>query len=666
LNSKNLIVTLVSLALFAGCQPRGPEPADLVLDNAWVYTVDSSRSVAEAVAVRDDTIVFVGSSADVAAYVGDNTEVRDMDGAMLMPGIHDMHIHTFGVVEPKSCDLGSTGYSLEDLVPVLKQCIVDYDIAEGDWLVVTQWAFSDGNQPSGELPHIRAALDAVSTEHPIFLYGNDGHHGAANSMALALATNDAGEPVEINAESLETDYADYKPMIAVDASGEPTGGVNEGARLLIRSNWYADMLGMSGDLDDALSRANRELARSGITTLQDAIVSPDSLAAYGRLEERGEMSFRLRAAMEEPGSEDIEAIDAHLAKLSDLREQYKDYEYVSADGVKLFADAVLEGNPMTLPPTLPVAAVLNGFKQPIFGGSIEDGTFDVVGYVDQDREACRTVQMSPDAFSARDRVDAFVTEYGFYPQQCIPQSGVLEHEETYIQNYVRKTTEAGFHVHIHALSDKGVRVAVDALGAVKDIADRLGTTQSLSHVQLAHPDDQARIGDLGISVAFTFAWAVPGVEYNMMVIPFIEEVAGIDDLFNPDTYYMQNVYPAKAIQDAGGILVHGSDAPVDTRDPRPFVNLQASITREFDGRTLNADQRIDIHSAIEAFTVNGARLMGHDDRVGSLEVGKKADIIALSQNIVELAESGDPGRIAATEVTLTVFDGRVVHEAGTN
>ena len=587
-----------------------------------------------------------------------------MDGAMLMPGIHDMHIHTFGVVEPKSCDLGSIGYSLEEMVPVLQQCIVDYDVAAGDWLVVTQWAFSDGNQPSEELPHIRAALDAVSTEHPIYLYGNDGHHGAANSMALALATNDAGESVEINAESLETDYADYKPMIAVDASGEPTGGVNEGARLLIRSNWYADMLGMSGDLDDALSRANREIARSGITSLQDAIVSPDSLAAYGRLEERGEMSFRLRAAMEEPGSEDIEAIDAHLAKLSDLREQYKDYEYVSADGVKLFADAVLEGNPMTLPPTLPVAAVLNGFKQPIFGGSIEDGTFDVVGYVDQDREACRTVQMSPDAFSARDRVDAFVTEYGFYPQQCIPQSGVLEHEETYIQNYVRKTTEAGFHVHIHALSDKGVRVAVDALGAVKDIADRLGTTQSLSHVQLAHPDDQARIGDLGISVAFTFAWAVPGVEYNMMVIPFIEEVAGIDDLFNPDTYYMQNVYPAKAIQDAGGILVHGSDAPVDTRDPRPFVNLQASITREFDGRTLNADQRIDIHSAIEAFTVNGARLMGHDDRVGSLEVGKKADIIALSQNIVELAESGDPGRISDTEVTLTVFDGRIVHEAG--
>ncbi len=77
---------------------------------------------------------------------------------------------------------------------------------------------------------------------------------------------------------------------------------------------------------------------------------------------------------------------------------------------------------------------------------------------------------------------------------------------------------------------------------------------------------------------------------------------------------------------------------------------------------LNEAQRIDIHSAIAAFTVNGAKLFGHDDVVGSIEVGKKADIIALSQNIVELAESGRPEEIAETDVTLTIFDGRVAFE----
>jgi len=448
-----------------GCQNADrAESADLVLTNAYVYTVDDARSVEEAVAIRGNEIVFVGSVESVAEYVGEDTEVRDMGGAMLMPGIHDMHIHALGTVEPNTCDLASTSYSLEELVPVLKQCIIDYEVAEGDWLIVLQWAFSGGNQPSENLPHIRAALDAVSTEHPIFLYGDDGHHGAANSLALSSATNENGDNIEINAESLQSDYAFFKPMINVDANGEPTGGVNEDARMLIRHAWFEDMLGMSGDLDETMSRVAQKIASSGITTLQDAIVTPDTLAAYGRLETSGKMTFRFRAAMVEPPTEDIGGIDAHLDTLKALRDEYADYEYVSADGVKLFADAVLEGNPLTAPPTLPVAAMLEDFNQPIFGGSIDDGSFDVVGYVDPARDTCQSVQSDPQSYMEPERMDSFVSEFGFYPQQCIPRSGVLEHEEAFLRAYIRKATEAGFHVHVHALADKGVRIAVDELG----------------------------------------------------------------------------------------------------------------------------------------------------------------------------------------------------------
>jgi len=213
------------------------------------------------------------------------------------------------------------------------------------------------------------------------------------------------------------------------------------------------------------------------------------------------------------------------------------------------------------------------------------------------------------------------------------------------------------------LADKGVRIAVDELARVKEIADRNGTTQSLAHVQIAHPDDQKRIGELGISVVFTFVWATPGLEYDMMVIPFIEEVDGIGDLYDPDSYYMQNVYPAKTIKEYGGVLVNGSDAPVGSRDPGPFASLQQAVYRGNGEMILNADQRIDIHSAIDAFTINGARLFGHDDTLGSIEVGKTADLIALSQNIVEVAESGRLNEISDTSVTLTVFNGRVVYEA---
>ena len=94
-------------------------------------------------------------------------------------------------------------------------------------------------------------------------------------------------------------------------------------------------------------------------------------------------------------------------------------------------------------------------------------------------------------------------------------------------------TSAGFHVHIHALSDLGVRVAVDAFSEVKQEADAKNLTQSITHVQLAHPDDVKRMGDLGIYVAFTYVWIFPDVEYDVMVIPFIDKVDGIADLYNP-------------------------------------------------------------------------------------------------------------------------------------
>jgi predicted amidohydrolase YtcJ len=308
---------------------------------------------------------------------------------MLMPGLHDMHIHALGIVEPDMCDLDSTALSLEQLVPVLRGCLEKYAPAEGEWLIVVQWAFSRGNQPSESLPNMRAALDAVSVEHPIFLWGDDGHHGAANSAALALAKNADGDVVGISAATLANEFAAFKPMFGVDANGEPNGGVNEDARMLIRPNFFEDMLGMGGAPDEVMPQVAAKLAANGITSIQDAIVEENTLASYDWLEDSGRMTFRLKAALAEPESENIDDFDAHFAKLKLLRDQHASSSLIRADAVKLFADGVLEGNPLTKPPTLPVAATLQNFKQPIFGGSIDDGTFGITGYVDQGRDTCK-------------------------------------------------------------------------------------------------------------------------------------------------------------------------------------------------------------------------------------------------------------------------------------
>ncbi len=675
--SNRLTIVFVFISIFfVACsgEPDTPPPssparkvADIVLHNAYVYTVDAGRSVQEAVAIRDNEIIYVGDDAGVKVFIGQNTDVRDLQGRMLMPGLHDMHIHAAGIVDLDMCDFKGQTYSLEEMVPFLKGCIEQYDLADGEWLIVMQWPFSNGNQPSKRLPTMRAALDAVSSKHPIFMLGDDGHHAAANSLALAGAKNDAGEVVGISRNTLAKEFAEYKEMIGVDKAGEPNGNLSENARKLVRETFNKDIQGLWEGPEVMMPAVNKKLAASGVTSIQDAWVDSNLQEYYLWLAESGQMTFRLRTALFEAAENShskagIAQISEHVKNFKQSRERLKNLEYVQANGVKLFADAVLEGNPYAQPPSLPVAAVLNGFKQPIFSLDADTGQVEVRGYVDPSSDVCKQVLSNPDAFATSEAIAKFIDKQAYHPAQCQSGSGVLEHSEAFIHEYVRQMTEAGFHVHIHALSDKGVRVAMDAFTAVKPMADKLGLTQSITHVQLAHPDDVKRIGELGVYVAFTYVWALPGIEYDATVIPFIDKVEGIADLYNPKHYYYQNAYPVNSVRKAGGTLTWGSDAPVGSRDPLAFHSMQAAVTREADGVIMNPEQRISIHDAIEAYTINGARLMRHDAKLGSIEVGKTADLIVLNQNVVQLAEKGEADKIGDTLVDLTVFDGRVVHE----
>lgn len=402
-SAKHLPVVLFILgAICAGCsqesqqsagQPEEPpaaEPATLLLTNAYVYTVDNSRSVADAVAIRGNEIIHVGSGDDVGRFIGSNTRVYDLGGRMLMPGLHDMHIHATGVVEPDMCDFKGAAKSLEQMVPFLQGCIEDYRIAEGDWLVVLQWPFSSGNQPGEGLKTIRAALDAASDKHPIIMWGDDGHHAAVNSLALAQTRDKDGNVVGINRETIETVFADFREMIAVDESGEPSGVLSEGVRLIVRPDFTKDLLGLYSPAEDMMPAVAKKLAASGITSIQDPYTVPELLEYYTWLERSGLMTFRMRTAFfrhpdDAHNAADPALIPAHVEQFKDQREKLKNSKLIQPNGVKLFADAVLEGNPYATPPTLPVAAVLGGFEQPVFSLDTGTGTVEISGYVDLDR-----------------------------------------------------------------------------------------------------------------------------------------------------------------------------------------------------------------------------------------------------------------------------------------
>ncbi len=216
------LLSAIPLLSLCACSPS-VEPADLVLTNAFVYTADADRSVAEAVAIRENKIVFVGDDKDAESYVGSDTNVRDLAGKMVLPGLHDVHIHPLWIAAGDICDLDSQPLTLDEYVPFLSDCLSRYQIPESEWIWADQWNFSNSNQPSERYPTMRSALDAVSTQHPIVLLGNDGHHTAVNSAALARARNREGEAVGLSAESLQSTFASHRKLVGVDESGEPNG-----------------------------------------------------------------------------------------------------------------------------------------------------------------------------------------------------------------------------------------------------------------------------------------------------------------------------------------------------------------------------------------------------------------------------------------------------------
>jgi len=616
-------VTILLLGLAACSRTSDHDAADLILTNGYVYTADAARHVAEAIAVRGNRIVAVGPTEKVLDLRGPDTIVHDLAGKMVLPGLHDMHIHVTDTVASDFCGLDTEPHTLDEIVAIGRQCAEDQGLGAGDWLPIIDWDSYLGNQPSDAYPTLLSALDAISTDIRVVLWSADGHSAAANAAAF-----DAPD-VPINAETLATTYADIASYVPLNADGTLTGRINEAARHLLR-DVDVDFIDDPMPASEKMPRVAEQLARNGITSIQHPAVHPAALDDLVWLARNGDMTFRLRMAFYlAHDADDPNWIGSEVSRISALRAELSDLELVQANAVKIFADDVLEGNPFAAPPSKPNSAMLDGFHDPVFAIDAH-GQVDVIGYDDG---------------AAGERA-----------------YGRLTHTADELSALISATTSAGFHAHVHAIGDHAARVTAEAFTQNEDEARSAGLTQSIAHLQIAKSEDIETLGSLGVYATFTYLWATPEPEYEMLVIPFIDRVNGTDDLYNPDHYYMRNAYPFRQFTDAGGIAVFGSDAPVGSRSSRPFENMKAAMTREADGRVLNASQALDVHETLASFTINAARLMGHDDELGTLEAGKIADIAVVDRNIVALAEIGDFASIAETQVVMTVFDGRVVYE----
>ena len=662
------VVALALTALPVAAAPTHPVPADVVVSGGRIYTVDPTHSVASALAIKDGKIVFVGSVADAQKWVGPGTKTEQLGGRLVLPGLIDSHLHPLDIVDLDVCNLDSKPLTLKELSAFVAQCQAHYKTPPGQRLMVHQWSYTAGNQPDPQHPTLRAALDAVSTQVEIQLLGNDGHHGAFNSLALAHAKNTKGQALGLSRATLAGEFAEYKPFVGVDGSGEPNGAVNEDGRYLINphSMLYVDL----AEVAKAPERVPQKLNSVGITGIMDAMASPDGVPVYDKLFASGKLTARITLAQfydpsrtrTPDGKVDYDSI---LTRAKSIRAHYAQNPLIQATFIKLFADGVLEGNPFSVPPTLPNAAALKPFLQPIFAVDPQ-GQATVKGYVDTASATCLDVRTHPEKYAADAAVAAFIKTQGYHPAQCAISSGQLQHSREIILEYVKRVHLAGFNIHIHAISDRSVRTAVDAIEAARAADGNSSTHDSLAHVQLAAPSDIERIGHDHLYVAFTYAWMNTDPEYDITVIPFFEKIQGNSHtaLHRPGSYYESNTYPVKAVKDAGGILTAGSDAPVETNDPRPFINMSRAVTRAFPGKpALSPQQSVPLRDAIDAYTINGARMLNRDRDTGSLEVGKSADFVVVDRDILALADSGHAADVADTKVLATWFQGEKVYAA---
>ena len=324
--SSRLFLLILSIFIFSGlyfAQQQGdPHAASLVLKNGFIYTVDGQRTIAEALAVRDGRIVYVGSNGGVEPYVGKGTDVIDLNGRMVLPGFFDSHCHAAYGAAHEGFDIMFTGLKSVD---EYKQAIRDFYAAHRDAKFIKGRGWK--NTLFAKTGPDKRIIDEIIPDIPVALDDEGGHATWVNSLTLKLAG------ITKETKSPRGGVIEHDP-----ATGEPTGTLREGAAGLV-SSLFPDYT--VEQLMQAIESYQRMAASFGITTAHDATLDVDGndFQAYKNLERENRLAMRFRASLwvdQKKGLEQVAGLITDRAKNCGPLFQ--------ANGAKIYIDGVVEGS----------------------------------------------------------------------------------------------------------------------------------------------------------------------------------------------------------------------------------------------------------------------------------------------------------------------------------
>lgn len=554
----------LSLAAALATACGRPPFADVVFTGGTIMTMDSTAPSAEAVALRDGRIVYVGPEEGAQRWIGTGTVIVPLAGRTLLPGFVDAHIHPVSSgVELAGCDVAEdeTREALEEHV---RRCAAA--LPDSAWLVGSNWAlplFPEANPR-------REWLDSLAPGRPAYLSAADGHSGWANSEALRLAgiTRETQDPLNGRIER--------------DARGEPTGTLRESAMALVT----AVIPPVTAEQRvEGLRRSQQLLHAAGVTAIQEAAATRPLLEAFRTLDRANELTLRSVVSLLARPEEGLEQVDT----LVSWRNEFRGLR-VYPTSVKIFADGVIEAH---------TAAML-------------------APYVGKE------------------------------------EAGTPNWREGQLDSIVARLVDRDFSVHVHAIGDRAVRMTLDAMEKAEQGRPRAARRHQIAHLEVIDSADIGRFPGLDVTANFQALWAYPDSYITDLTWPVL----------GPER--SRWLYPIGSVVRAGGRLALGSDWNVSSYVPMEAIQVAVTrrSSRDSTGTTepLLPEQAIDLETALRGYTIGSAYAVGLDREIGSITVGKSADLVVLGEDLRTVS----PSRLARVPVLLTLVDGRAVHgELGT-